>query len=141
MSDKERKTCRDTRVDHIGFVKELDKHFASPINDVVKAKLGSEGIDLAVGDFFQGLYLPGYRRMIDPDRFLRLYDKGKITRAQLVSVMTINRKTASEFLSGNALDDLSVPLPDAPSLTITRKKNVELPLVEVIKALGPLIKS
>lgn len=141
MSDKERKTCRDTRVDHIGFVKELGKHFADPINDAIKARLGSEKIDLAEGDLFQGLYLPGHRSALVADKFLRLYDAGKITRAQFLSILSIKRDPAKKFLCEDQLDAMSISLPDAPSLTVTRKQGVELALVDVIKALGPLIES
>lgn len=135
-----RKTCRDARIDHIGFVNELDKHFAGPINDAVKLKLVADNIDLAEGDFFQGLYKPGHRSALDVEKFLRLYDKGKITREQFKSILTIRRDPATKFLTGDQLAAMSFALPPAPSLTVSRKKNVELPLVEVIKALGPLIK-
>ena len=68
----------------------------------------------------------------DADLFLTMYEQGQITRAQLVASITIKRDAALEFVSREALADISHTKPMPAQLRITRKKGIEPSLVQAI---------
>src|SRR4051812_33321254 len=57
--------ARDVRLDQIGFVGELGKLHADKLKDGVKARLLSDAIDRAAGDYFEGLLVASRPQSID----------------------------------------------------------------------------
>ena len=131
---------RDVRVDQLGFVGELTKRHSDPLKTAIKLAMANKAADRCRGDFFAGLLVTPQKSEIDPGAFLRKFEKGEITRAQFVACLTIRRKPAEEYFSGQALDSMSRDLPSTPSLTVTRLKGVEPTLVDAVRELGASIK-
>jgi len=132
---------RNVGLDHIGFVEELDRRFVRPLRDKVKAALTAKGAVRGAGDYFTGL-IAGVGKStgrIDPEKFLRLYEKKKISRAQLVAAIRVGNEAASECLSQAEIDKISDFTPATPRLCVERIKTVELPLVNCVKGLGEII--
>lgn len=77
---EERKTARNVRVDQIGFVNELVKHYADDLKSSVKVRMLENGVEVAEGDFFSGLLVGRSATVIDPAKFLKLLEKEEITR-------------------------------------------------------------
>ena len=134
---EERASARDVRVDQIGFVGELQKHFADDLKTAVKAKMSGDGLQHVEGDYFDGLLVDGYDvQTIDPAKFLKLYEDGKIKRAEFLSALKIANKPAAEFLSGKEIDRISTTAAGQSQLRVTRKKGVEIKLTDAVRGLG-----
>jgi len=129
---------RDRRIDWLGAVKELAKYFDEQVKPKVKATLVGKKAARAVGDFFESILVPGQPvASIDPAKFLRLYEQGKIKKADFVAALTVNKTAAAKVLSGKEIDAISLPgKPRDDSLTVTRRKGVEFDLVKAIKTMG-----
>lgn len=137
----ERTSRRDARVDHVGFCNELVKHFAEPTKVAVKNRLLERELDLAEGDFFEGLLIRTCSSVIDPGKLLRLFEKRQITREQFVSAISVRREAAKDFLPGIELAEISEEMPAIASLRITRRKGVEVKLADALRGLGEVIGS
>lgn len=132
---------REKQIDIIGFVGELQKHLAEPLKDRVKHTMGLKGADRAEADYFSALLVQGTIRTIDPSKFLQLYERGKLTRAQFVLALRINREAAAESLSGEEIDRISEQSPATPALRVTRIKGVDLSLAESVKQIAAQVDS
>lgn len=132
---------RDQRIDHIGFVNELTKHFADPAKDRVKHAMALKGADRAEGDFFDALLVGGETRTIDARKFMQLLDRGRLTHSQFSQCIHVNKKAVEEFLCGEEIDRISTTSPRTPALYVTRKKDAQIELVDAIRSLGAVIEA
>lgn len=94
----EGKTYRDVRVDRIGFVNELAKHYIEG-DAAVKAKVKAQicAGDTAVGDFFQATLSPSTDRVVSVSGLFKLMDNGTITRAALIECLSASAKKVDEL--------------------------------------------
>jgi hypothetical protein len=138
-ADAGRASRRDVRVDHLGFVNELTKHFADPLKQQIKLRMNERKLDLAEGDFFEGLLVRGESSSIDPAKYLKLFEKGRITRADFLSALSIKRTAATVFLSEKEVDAISDATPATPQLRVSRRKGVEIKLVDAVRGLADAI--
>lgn len=130
---------RDVRVDQIGFCNELEKRYAKTLIASVKLKMAADVVEKVQGDYFEGLLVRAMERTVDPANLLKLLTQKKITVAQFLSAITVQIKPCTAFLSGDQINAMSDSAPATPKLLITRKKGVEILLVDVVKGLGAAI--
>jgi hypothetical protein len=81
---------RDVRVDRIGFVQELVKHWIEARPGGVKAKVKAdlepgEGVE---GDFFEASLIPTTDAQVSVSAVLKLYEERSISRSELVEMLT-----------------------------------------------------
>lgn len=133
------KMPRDVRLDHIGFVDELQKQFANPLKTKVKADFAGKSIERASGDCFDGLVVTGTRLTVDPEKFLRLFERKAITRAQFVAAISVGRDAAIDCVSREDLAKISTEAPTTPSLRVGRIKGVEINLVDAVRSIAAAI--
>ncbi len=126
---------RDVRIDQIGFVGELQKHHADGLKTKLKVRMLDESIERIAGDFFEGLIVLGRVGTVDPKKFYRLIKSGRITEAQFVEAVSINRAAAQKLLPEKDLDRLTDYVDAAPALRVARIKGVELSLVDALAAI------
>lgn len=132
---------RDGRLDEIGVVKELARHFDKEVIPAVKGRMAERGQELAEADVFQGLLATGTTETIDPDKFLALFEAGTLTREQFVQCISVRKGSredpgASRYLSGAQISAISRKTKNTPALTVTRIKGVEAKLLETVEQLG-----
>lgn len=133
---------RDARIDHIGFVTELQKQFVEPLKGDVKGRMLANDAREVQGDFFTA-QLAGVGSSVgtlDPVKVFRRVKQGLLTEAQFLECCRIERGKLEEYVSGKDLDRMTEFVPATPQLRITRKKGVELKLVDALKGLGSAIK-
>lgn len=126
--------ARDIRVDRLGFCDELQKQFRAPLADAVKASMKAG--DRADGDAFTALLAGSVRTEIDAEKFVRLWEAGKVTRDQFVSAINVGVARAKELLSESDLKRIATVEDGTPSLRVTRIKTVECSLVDAVKQLS-----
>jgi hypothetical protein len=127
---------RDIRVDQIGFVAELQKLYADHLKTLVKDRMGRESIARVEGDFYEGLLISGGSVSVaDPAKFLRLYESKRITRKEFLSALAVRNEPAKQFLSLDELDAISERQPASPALRVSKKKQVEVKLVDAVKSI------
>ena len=135
----ERAVGNDRRVDQIGYVAELVKQFADPAKAALKLRMAQREIDLAEGSKFQALLVAGVSiGVVDPARLLKLYESKQITRQQFLSAITVRNEPCRQFLSRDAIDAISAQKPAEPRLTVSRRKGVEISLVEAVRELAEI---
>jgi hypothetical protein len=130
---------RDVRVDHLGFVGELADEFAKPLRDRVKTDLEERGTPRVSGDAFQGLLVMVRSSWIDADKFLRLYERKKMSRAQFLAAISVKKEPALQVLSGQDLAAITSEGNATPSLRVTRIKGVEVSLIEAVKTIAAAV--
>jgi hypothetical protein len=130
---------RDVRVDHVGFVDELDKHFGKPTREAIKQRMKEGKLDLSEADFFEGLLVESNTSTIDPAKFFNLFCKGRMKKAEFLSAISIGKKAASVFMSQKEIDAISASEPATPKLMISRRKGAEIKLVDAVRGLASAI--
>jgi hypothetical protein len=91
---------RDVRVDQIWFVNELQKHHVDDLKSAVKVRMTGDGLERVEGDFFEGLLVTPTESTVDPAKLLNLYARDKITRAEMISVLSVRKEPLAKVLSG-----------------------------------------
>lgn len=129
----------DARIDQLGFAKELDRHFTEPLNGEVKQALLARSIDRATGDHFEAVLVTPTETTVDADKFLKLYEKKAISRAQFLAAIAIRKKQALIAVSGDDLAKISVVEPGSPRLSVPRIKGFEPTLADCIASLAAAI--
>jgi hypothetical protein len=138
---EERTIARDIRVDQIGFVGELQKQFVEPLKATLKARMGERQIDVCEGEYFSALLVEGGTlSVVDAGKFVRLYESKSITRAEFLSAIAVRNDPCRAFLSGKELAAISEQTPASPQLRVSRKKGVEVRLVDAVKGIASAIK-
>jgi hypothetical protein len=131
---------RDVRIDRIGFASELQKQYVDDVKSAVKSDMLERETTLAEGDYFEArLVAGGTVGTIDPRKFHRLIDRGSLKLADFLACCRIDRGKAEELVAGKDLDRMSEFRPASPQLRVTRKKGVEIKLVDALKGLGAAI--
>lgn len=128
---------RDVRVDQIGFVDELQKLFADPLKEAVKAKHAAG--DRLEGDFFTGRIDAASKTTVNAAKWFKLFNDGKISRAQFLDAITVSTTDAKRVLGETEFDKVSTTIAGANRLTVARKKDVELGLVRAVQSLHQTI--
>ncbi len=129
---------RDARVDTLGFCN-LVQHFADDLKSDIKVRMTSDGIDRVAGDFFEALLTQPVESTVDPAKLLKLFEGEKITRAQLLSALSVRKEPLKKFLSGDQIEKMSDAARGTPRLNVTRIKDVDVKLVDAVKALARAI--
>ena len=132
-------TPRDVRVDQIGFAAELQKQHVDHLKSAVKVRMTGEGLDRVEGDYFEGQLVETSASTVDPGKLLAMYAKDNITRAQLLSCLSVKKEPLAAFLTGEQISAMSTTTGGTPQLRVSRKKGVELKLVDAVKGLGDSI--
>lgn len=130
---------RESRLDQLGMVNELVKQYFDPLNDAVKKTLKTKGVKHAVADHFEGKLVDASPESIDPGKFLKLYEDGRLKRHELLKCLSIHKKAATEFLSGKEISAISKPLAPFCALYVTRIKGVEIELVDAVKSIAAAV--
>jgi len=132
----ERKIVRDIRIERIGLVEELKKHFTDDLRTGVKLSLVEKGANVAESEHFEGLLVQSERSTIDPAKWLKLYTDGLITRKQFLGALTVVNKAAYEILTPPQIARISSTTPGEPQLRITRKTGPEFEIGELVRRLS-----
>ncbi len=132
---------RDVRVDQICFANELWTKHVEKINAAVKGRMIERGMERVQGDIAEAVLSGGSAREIEADKFLRLYEKGKIKRKDFITAIAVKIGPSEQFLSANDIDAICIRTKRAPSLTVKRKTGVEIKLVQALEGLGAAIRS
>lgn len=126
----------DPRIDQLGYAGELQKKYADDLKTQVKADMLGRGIERLFGRQFEGLLVTGSSTSIDPEKFLKLYESGRITRKQYLSALSVRKEPAKDAVSGDELARISSAAPTSPALYVTRIKGVEISLVDCLQQLA-----
>lgn len=128
---------RDVRVDRIGLVDEVVRQFRAPLAEQVKADMG-EG-DRVSGDLFGALLVCGIATDVDPEKFFKAFEAGKMTRAQFLSAIKVSTSRAREILSEKDLARISETRPTSPALRVSRLDGVQVELVDAIREISAAV--
>lgn len=127
---------RDKRIDQLGFLSDLQKHYGDDLKTAVKVVMTEKDADRAAGDLFDALLVQSAVSTADPDQFLQLFFDGVITRAQLVASIRVSNDAALDAIGREKLESISSTKPGSPALRISRKKGVEISLVKALQELA-----
>ena len=122
-------------IDQIGFLKELEDQRGKPLKDAVKNHMSAAEKDDFDAEYFDAKLVHGTVQTVDPARFFRLWKRGVIKDADFLACITVQRGKANEFMSDRDLDAIS-DARDTTSLRVTRKKGVEVKLVDALKGVA-----
>jgi hypothetical protein len=136
MPETEIKVPRDIRVEQLGFVNELYDQFFKPLNDEVKKSMIAKGQELVRADFFEGKIVQATPTFVDNDLLLRLYDAGKLTRKELLTLIGAKVEPCRKFFSAKDLAKISVKGTLTNKLCVERIDGVEVALVDAVRALA-----
>jgi hypothetical protein len=134
---------RDVRVDRIGFVQELVKHWieadihgdkSKGIKGLVKANLTAG--ETVEADFFEASLIEATDTTLSAALLLRLYDQKAITRAEMVEMLAVKVEPARKILPPKTLARLTIKSPGTPRLVVSRKPGVELTLQQAVAAVS-----
>jgi hypothetical protein len=125
---------RDINIDRIGDINELVKQYQKPLIDKIKSSMSSG--DVVIADRFEGLLVTGESTTVDAEGFVKLWEEGKITRAQFVRGIIVSTSEAKKILAEKDLDRISTVKPTAPSLRVARRDGVQIEVVDAIKRLS-----
>lgn len=128
------KTPFDKRIDQIGLANELVKLYADPLKDALKEKFGKNQTQRAEGDLFDAILVESESRSIDPEHLLKLFEKKKIDRGQLLSALKVKVDACEEFLSREQVDGIAEKT-KTTALRITRKKGVAVALLDCVRGI------
>ncbi len=132
------KRRRDVRVDRIGFVQELAKHWIEAKPDGVKArvKMGLEVGEAVEGDFFFARLDAASETEISVSAVLKLYEQKAISRAELVEMLTVRNEPARKILSPKTIQRISQTFTGSPRLVVARKEGVEVKLADAVRGIA-----
>lgn len=128
---------RDIRVDRLGLVDELVSQFRKPLADKVKADMAKD--ERVTGDSFTGLLVTGTSTEIDAEKFVGLWEAGKMTRAEFISAIKVGTARAKELLAARDLARISTTSPTSPALRVARIKGVEIELVTAVAEIAAAV--
>jgi hypothetical protein len=123
---------RDIRVDRIGLVQELGKLWTDPMKKKVKEDMAAGGLKLVGGDLCEGKLSSSSKSTINPGKFFKWFNDGKISRKDFVACLRVSSSDAAAFLSEREIEQISDAGTESSSLTIVRKKEIDLTLAQVI---------
>jgi hypothetical protein len=128
---------RDIRIDRIGFASELSKHFIDPLKKAVKRahKVGAQ----LVGDYFQASIDPHTDTEIPPEAWLKLWNDGKISRADYLRGLKVKIGEAGEILDEKTFNRIAKKVDGTARLNIDRIPGVESGLVVALKGLNTAV--
>jgi hypothetical protein len=124
---------RDVRIDRIGFVNELVKYFADPLKEKVKAD--HPGKALLTADYFDAIITTPNETHIPLEKWFALFDAGTIDRKQFMEGLKVSTTVAGKVLDEKTFKRVSKTAPGSRQLRITRKKGVEVKLVDAVRHL------
>lgn len=122
---------RDKRLDTIGCIGFLNKELVEDVKDrpglrsLVKAAMSEKKEENAAGDLYEGLLVPpGEKTVIDPAKFIKLWDGMEISRKDFLACISVRTKEAKELLSASQLKRVSDTEPTEPSLRVSLIKDI-----------------
>lgn len=131
---------RDVRVDRIGFVGELMKQYIDGDHGLkAKVKGELEAGQSAEGDYFVGRLDAAVAAEISASGVYKLHKQGKLSEAELIEMISVKSTVAKEKIDPKTLKRLTRTYEGTPRLTITRKKGVEIKLVDAVRGLSSAI--
>jgi hypothetical protein len=133
------KVIREARLDPIGFASLLEP-WAKDQRTGVKMSMIAKGAERATGDCFEGLVYTFTPATIDTNKFVKLFERGGMSRAQFISCLTIKKDAAGEFLSRQEIEAISNEQMPVENLKVSRIKTVEVKLVDAVKRLAEAIR-
>lgn len=139
--DPQGKTYRDVRVDRIGFVSELAKHYIEG-DAGVKAKVKAQirPGDTAVGDFFQATLCPSSASEVSVSGLLKLYENQTISRSELVECLSASKTKVDALRLPKATHKRLVKsFVGTPRLNVDRIKGKDFELGAAVAALHAAI--
>jgi hypothetical protein len=109
------------------------KLLKDPAAEAVKEHLTKKGATRCYGDTFEALLVgSGEGVEVDASKFLDLYAKGRIKRAQLVGSIKVSVEKARELLSAADFQRVTHAVPAAKRLTPRRIKDEPVDLVAAL---------
>jgi|SRR5665213_83439 len=124
------------RVDQLGFAAEIQKRFAEPLKEKVKEELATRAEDRVAGERFEALLVRANTHWVNPEKFLSLYESGKLTRDQFIAAVKVQRDAALNSMGRADLDEISTATPSTPALRVTQIKGA--PLIELADAVAAI---
>jgi hypothetical protein len=132
----------DKRIDEIGYAQELAGAFTKDRRTAVKVMMLGKQVTRATANCFEAVLVESDGdRVVDPSELLKLYTKNKITRDQLVGVLSASASKCEKFLSKDQIDAISERKEKEPYVKVTRIKTAAETIVERIKRLAAAITS
>jgi len=129
----------DPRVDQLGFVAELQKQFADDLKTVVKTDMLGADEDRRRGESFEAVLVQGTTQTVNPERWVKLYETGRITRAQFMAALSVRRDHALDALGRDELAKISFQTTNTPALRVSRIKGVQVSLVDAVRSLAAAV--
>jgi hypothetical protein len=137
MAQETAKTSgRDVRVDRVGLVEELDRLWSAPMKKKIKEDMAKEGLEVVTADLCEAKLASSMSSWIDPVKFFKLFEKGEISRKDLLDTLSISKSAAAKFMSARDLEGVSLSEPGPAKLSIVRRKGIDLTLRQVIQGIA-----
>lgn len=132
---------RDKRIDYLGLIGELNRHYADDIKEAVKQEMALKKAARVEGDLFYGLLTVPDFTSIDVGEFVNLCRKMKIPESRYRQALTVNKKAALEVLSGEQLGRISTIKPGSPTLTPRRLIEAPPDLLTAVKEITAAVEA
>ena len=87
------RTPRDIRADRCGYGN-LIENWNKKNKEALKADMLGDKKDLVSGDVFKATLIPSPSSHVDPEKFFKLYEKGKLTKAQFLGCIKVTKEAA-----------------------------------------------
>ena len=132
---KEPVTGTDKRIDTLGFGDELTKQYLKDLRSTVKVKMINFGYACLTGAQFEGKLAGSTKRTVDVAKFYKLFKNGGMSEKDFLASISVSATDAEKVLHPKVLDKITNCEPGTPSLTVVRKKGVEIRLVDALEGL------
>jgi len=118
-------------IDRIGFLDELWSRIGDPLRANVKGamRLGTK----APGAWFEAHKIGGMKTVVEAEGFVRLWESGKITRAQFVATISVLVAPARELLAEGDFARISASEAATPKLTVKRLPEMTVELADAME--------
>jgi hypothetical protein len=123
----------DRRVDSLGFAKEIEKRYAKPLNEELKA--GMAAGDRKFGEFFEAVCSQGDDTEIKPALILGLFEKKRLTRPQLLRILKVSITEARQILDQTTFNKISRTTAGSKKLDVRPKPGLVIELEKAITTL------
>lgn len=141
---KQLEPLKEPTLDTAKLIRELAKHLADPLEEDIKARhplTAKKPLVLLVDKITEARLELAVSASIDTEKFFRLYEAGKVSRADLLACMSIGKEKAEKLIDPKLLEKLVIPGTPKPKLTITRRKGTTFDLASALVALERTAKS
>jgi hypothetical protein len=116
----------DKRLNAIKLISYLADRAIPDLRSKVKASMLAKHAQYAESEFAVAKLVTSSRTVIQAANLLKLYERASISRAQLLSALSVRKEPASEFLSASQIASISEVSAGEPLLYTDFKPGVEV---------------